>query len=442
MEKVALIDPTTEDRIAAAIGDAAKLVSEGLDPDSALTKVAEDQQLPAGFIPLLCSVYNTGRTLAQLRSSNEVMDKLSNFTLAKSEVVMDRLYPQVKAASFFRDTALSDEYRRAPEPRQRVRDTLPGLEKVAEAKPPVKPAPQTREQAVQEIRRGETKLAAQRLETTGLSVQLQQAEQELVDYFRGRNCVDLGILKQAAQNVLGDQAGRLLDHIATRVPKALRQGPVKQASWDREAAPYRLVEQTLKIGRQFQASRQASARLEQETLDKKAEVMRPFVQRGRRTLWEDSGEDLLIEKQAVTSGDILGGAIGGNVTPIVSSLFPERSQLLNTAERKLEDPTHEAQLRSISSMAMVNDLLAHDPGIQAYPAEDVLDAYNQMAQLAPTAITNRMLASTLLGKYLSQGNKLDTFDLDQLASLEGKLRLRQQPAIAGGQAVPAQGRAH
>lgn len=103
MEKVALIDPTTEDRIAAAIGDAAKLVSEGLDPDSALTKVAEDQQLPAGFIPLLCSVYNTGRTLAQLRSSNEVMDKLSNFTLAKSEVVMDRLYPQVKAASFFRD---------------------------------------------------------------------------------------------------------------------------------------------------------------------------------------------------------------------------------------------------------------------------------------------------------------------------------------------------
>ena len=103
--------------------------------------------------------------------------------------------------------------------------------------------------------------------------------------------------------------------------------------------------------------------------------------------------------------------------------------------RELSEPAHETKLKTIRTQAMLHDLMANDPVISGYEPDQVVNAFNQVNQLAPQAMQQRMVAQTLMRKFLEQDSNVDLFEQDSLLGMEGKLQQQlqqfQQPMTAG-----------
>ena len=90
---------------------------------------------------------------------------------------------------------------------------------------------------------------------------------------------------------------------------------------------------------------------------------------------------------------------------------------------------HEDTLRRIQTKTMLNDMLANDPVISGYDQDRTLDAFNHLNQLAPRALSQRLVAQQMMRKYLEQDSAVDPFDVDQLLEIEKKLQQRDNPKM-------------
>ena len=74
---------------------------QGLSPNAALQKVAEELHYSPGFLKAACNAFNTGRQLAQWNANDTVLDKLASFPLADYDAVHDKMWgkDQEKAAA-------------------------------------------------------------------------------------------------------------------------------------------------------------------------------------------------------------------------------------------------------------------------------------------------------------------------------------------------------
>ena len=106
------LNKQAEQKLIAAIENAANRVNAGATPNEAIIKSASEAEIPAGHINLMVHAYNTGRTTKQREQGEDTLEKSADFQLADIHAVTEALYPkQVKTSGeIVRNSIVSTEY--------------------------------------------------------------------------------------------------------------------------------------------------------------------------------------------------------------------------------------------------------------------------------------------------------------------------------------------
>ena len=106
------MSPKKEREIVKACEEAAKLASEGMDPSSALAKVASNKGYNADLVHRMAEVFNNSKSLAVMKKTAGE-DRLVNFSLADPKKVLSIMYPSKneKVASAVLDDGEEYTYR-------------------------------------------------------------------------------------------------------------------------------------------------------------------------------------------------------------------------------------------------------------------------------------------------------------------------------------------
>lgn len=437
------LSPQTEAKLMSAVEKTANYVADGLDPNDAIVKAAQDCGISQGAIQLVVHAYNTGRTTKQRLQGQDALEKSAEFALADTDVVLEKLYPQTVKTAAARQlaTAVDPGYFCSPRAVLGRRDA-PVMIKVAAATPatslPVEPlaAVKKANASVVQLRRD---LEQQRGQLSATRDKFAAAVDALTDYFRRPNAVPLRQVHETAALLYGQPATDLLSHIANGRPGFDKLANVHpRRDDDATQAPYTYLGQALALATDV-ANQRTAFEKQAQAVEQQAEVLlRPFVQ---PSLASPSILDPVTcspdgEKQAGLGSGLLGvagtmsllndvtGDIAKGVTPRDSGDMA-KSQLAN-----LTDPEHEAKLRSLDTQSNLTDLITRDDVLKGYHPEEISEAFNDIVQLSPRIADQKLLLQAALRKRLQQGS-LDQFELDQMLGMEDKLRKRDAVNLNG-----------
>ena len=142
-------------------------------------------------------------------------------------------------------------------------------------------------------------------------------------------------------------------------------------------------------------------------------------------------------KKAEEGGSISGQAIKtlvpavGAMTGLSSLIAPKpkpTEEIESEVIEDLLDPSHEADMQRIKMQAMLTEFLADDPVISTYDTEQVIEAFNQIAQMTPRASVQPAIMRGQLRKMLQQQDAMEPFEAGQLLDVEQGLKNVAEPA--------------
>jgi hypothetical protein len=88
-------------------------------------------------------------------------------------------------------------------------------------------------------------------------------------------------------------------------------------------------------------------------------------------------------------------------------------------------------LRNIRAQGVLSDLITNDPVISGHDPREVANAFNELAEVAPSFMDSSATVQALLRKRLEAG-QLGDFDIKQLVDME-KARAEQQKSLINTQ---------
>lgn len=426
------ITKATEAKLLDALEKIGELVAAGKTPTEATTKVAAEQDISAGHVRLLAQAYNTGRTNAQRKSASSVLERAANFPLVDAAEVIHSLYPsQPKTAGVrLHETAVSADYAR--DPRTLLEPPLPEVNFVVKAASTREPsrddqtetllsASVTAKQAVEKRRQ----------EAAEWEQKQAQALDDLVLYFRRLDRIPYQAVRKQAEAMLGREGTAVLDKAAGVWPHMTKQaGTVDTVNW--QAAPYSLITKYLQAARLCKEARAAQHKLEDQLGTGIMQAAGKLFPKSAAKNYDQSllaGTPVRTKQSFAGLGQVL-QAVGMSTA---GKALMERGigaapkstvSLRDETLQDISDPLHEAKVDNARRQFLLSNLLANDPVLSGHDPEEVIDAYNQVTQLAPSASTQPMLVRALLRRHLAQG-QIDTHDVDQLSGIESRLREQQ-----------------
>lgn len=422
-----------EQQLLEAVKQAVDLVDHhGMSPDAAITKVARDGQLGPGKVRLIANAYNTGRQTAQRENEANILDKLASFPLADPANVLNALYGQAEP-----EAKVSSDYASPPdlwlmEPRRLklARAALPSIT------PPVhEPEPIARlHSAYGMVERSKKAAEDKSRRVSDLEDSLRGGIATLVRYFRKSAADRLSFtdVEHAAKQYFGTAAVPLMEltyqqaHLrekrAAQVPLTTR-GP----GFDLRAEPFSLIRNCLDLASQVCAARGEYKQALEKTAKVREEVFRPFVPSGggpappspEPTSQSSTGLLGNVTKQAIGffGAPALGAAVGTMLTRGISGVPQSSDDIVEKAWLELEDPQHQNELRKIRAHAMLNAMLTDpDDPISSFDPDEVLQAYNEIAQLAPRISEQPAALKPILRRRL-QGNT-QPFEAKEITDIE------------------------
>ena len=470
MAKIKKLNEDQEQEITVALTDVADLVKSGASPDDAIVKVAAEKQLPAGYVRLMTNAYNTGQSLGAIRNGKTLTEKAGSFPLANAVNILERLFPSdVKtAAEVAMDESVSSDYDLPPHywlaqrkqqvkqanvakvqaniaagmaPEEAVRAAYPaytpdqdaatvaqisGGNKVAEyGCLPEKPG----KKAVKKLRKLKKDAEQKRLDAVSAGYRVTGSLDDLTNYFRKVGHLSLDVVRKNAEAVIGPKVNGLLNKVDEqrgKLAKNAEDNSAHNVNWN--AAPYSLITETLDAIENFKEIKIALDRFEKEAEADAVEIVRPFCGTGEQPVIKGSVWDHRSQKEANILPIALGASLGGAGKEIVGDFADTDDDVMEMAGR-IGSREHEDTLRRIQTKTMLNDMLANDPVISGYDQDRTLDAFNHLNQLAPRALSQRLVAQQMMRKYLEQDSAVDPFDVDQLLEIEKKLQQRDNPKM-------------
>lgn len=417
------IDSLTEQRLIKASEEVITLVNQGETPTGALVKIARQQKLNPEQTRRVGESYNTSRAMHHFKTASG-LDRHRNFPLADLDQAVDSIFSpeNVKSASITetrpRINYLAQEHERTPTP----------LVKRASA-PKTNPALQ---KALVKQARDETESA--RMEVKRASYELEREIHQAQDAIRNSNTpfheLEMGIHSRY------EKVGKSLSDMLWRVSRCEKLGHRRATAQELDASRYtlldlagpshatveRLVKKSLEFHDKVNKYAQARTKLEQhEPMGKEAaRVAVPFG--GSRT--EESSAAKYFKKQSFggLTGKVLKeiGGIGDRFNP-----KGQYNEALLDATQSLQDPDLREDIRQINIMTMLNDLLTDDPVISEYDPEEVIEYFNELAQVAPEAVDKPAIMRDMLRRSLQQGS-IPAFEAGQAAGLSNDLARQQQ----------------
>lgn len=405
-----------EEGVVDAIAESIKLANDGMEPSEAIAKSASARGYNRNFATRMVEAFNVSKSMKHHKES-EGEKRADTFSLADAKRVHAIMFPEKvdtpaeKSASVWMPVEcgiVEDKYY--------FLDRAPTAEKHAEVNTWKEQDPNSlMTRAYGEVEH--KKLALQQATNEARDLR-ELALKELIklsDYYRSiepREPFDN--LESAALQSYGEQIRPAMD-LVYMTSKAASFGHVR-ASGPSKAVPklsidpYKLLSSAMGCQQQYLA-KQAALQAQ------RAEVAK-FVER----------VDL--------AGRLM--AKGGQVRPLLSGMLANKAlskqlgggdslyDALLTATESLEDPSLEAERKSIRAKMLLKELMESDEVLSQQSPEDVVNAFNEIASLAPRAAESPMTMRALLRKRIEQGS-VDPMDITNIANLENTMRESEQP---------------
>lgn len=240
-----------EDRLLSVVNKVASLVTDYDDPNDVIAKVASEEQLPPGHIHLVVYAYNTGRTNAQRRSSDDPWEKSAEFPIADADKIITKLYPkQVKtAAQQLQEDAIGLDYslppmwvnrKTASEEQRKGKDALVSFmenSRVKEAAVRGRGILQEDRTEVEDYslakkaegdrQRRLISLEEARLKTTSAWTKLASLKEGIENYFHSAGSIPFNEVKDNSILKYGMSAEVLLNDVLTKYPQLNKQASHK-----------------------------------------------------------------------------------------------------------------------------------------------------------------------------------------------------------------------
>jgi hypothetical protein len=434
-----------EDHLMQGVKQAVHLVdSEGIEPDDALHKVAVQMKYTPGFLKAACNAYNTGRQLAQLESSDSILDKLANFPLANYENIHDRIWGQkdepaektAACATLPRFLTYDEKIRR-----ECLERPLPVMQKTAseqELHPAVASELRDRrmKKAFDALAQAQRMHEHERHLKGAAGIQLDRSIQALEQYFT-KSAFDrlpFAQVEQAVGLYYGQPGKTLVNYLAEKFPGEKRASDFR-ASWegfaapvDRSREPYTLVAAAIEAAKNWHktaaAEKLAADKVAQAQANVSSFIQAPAVKPAQEQATESPY--LIPEKQASLPAAAAGGATFGLVGQLANKAKLDNENQLAGQLASLDSPDHLNELRRIQAQTVLTSAMSDpDDPLSQYDPEEVLAHYNQMVRLAPRLADQPSAVSTLLRKRLV-GN-VEPFELGETLKLEEGLTKTQSP---------------
>lgn len=468
-----------------AVKSAIDHVSGGLDPTSAVEKVARDYGFGRGKVTLVANAYNNGTQLAQWRGGDGVLNKLASFPLCDADAVIDRLYP---ANPTVKSAGLSPSYAAPPGwlPKPKAEYI-----KLASAPEPERPVDKVAQLDKAYALRRRNKRAIDECERE-IRIHRDALDQHLVGLVRSLKIAhdrpSYSVIDTATRTYLGDVAHQFLGMAYERSKireKAAGDNDVLGAPVDTTVGPFAILRQAMGSVAKYNAANEKLAQVKAASAAAEEEAFRPFVRpagatdasavkmafgfgtevaaiaagdilahkathqreeedpygdaadlddataavrraaAAKRTKRADDSLITAVEKQAIAGSMVLGGALGnlfGRATPMPKP----KSELVEDKWMDLEDPDHANELRSIRTHAMLNQLMTDpDEPISGHDPNKVLAAYNELSQATPRLAGNIAMLRPALRKRL-EGHQ-EPFEAKELLDIEHGLTRTKAP---------------
>jgi len=451
------LSPTEEKVLVEATKTAVDYVdNDGMTPDEAIIKVAREEALLPGAVRSIVNAYNNGRQVAQWNDSQNLLDKLASFELADYEKIHDEIWGgSVKEAqdAYAIPNEVHPEYGQGPElwlrrPQQEKLAGMDLLTLTGERQDTVvdheiesmihkhaadKEARKTYHAHIMTKRAFDEARAQHSQANDVLNVRIRLLE----NYFKklAMDRVPFHVADDVAGTYFGAQGRALFDHLASKFPNEKRAADMRifhEKPVCMECPPFTFISGAIQAARAVNQTKEALDTA-QEALDKAGEDLRPFVRGGSSANPPPPESTCLISGKPLTKEGGMGmfaagSAVATGTRHLLDSALGSggKNKAIEDAQLELEDPEHENELRKIRVQAMLNSMMS-DPEnpVSGHDPEEVLNAYNEIARLAPRLAEQQVAVQPLLAKHLA-GN-VEPFEVKEIADTEKAVKESRQP---------------
>jgi len=395
-------------------------VSKGMVPNGAIVKVASDRQLSLPFVRLLVGAFNASRTRAQL-SVPDVEKRAGAFELADYSEVVASLYPAVHKEEQHKQEA------RAAEAEKHATSLDAALVNSREHF-------HSSFAPVSEERSLVMKVASIRARAKDLMAEVKAARHDAV-------AAKFAAIDEAgkaaayfdahpdqfepAERAVTAKFGFIGTKAATAVAGCMGEvtsGQIKRAgacrSGDRsiniDRSPFSHIGKVACALAKYAAANLKADRAEQAL----PEFREAYVSLEQETKAADEDHTSLFKAGQAGTGTVIGLRALAQALP--GAHAAEKKYLLSLFKPEVRDTMRMAQTKAI-----LTHLMSSDPVISGYDPDEVAQAYNAIATIAPLASTNEPLMTDLLRRKL-QGEVLAPHELKQIAEITAPSPAKQQ----------------
>jgi hypothetical protein len=419
------LSKTAEMQLISAIERAATLVNDGLNPNDAIVKSAQENNIPFGHLDLMVHAYNTGRTTKQREQGESTLEKAADFSLADISVVKQTIHPaNVKtSAQIFSGQTVSPEYALPPNfVKNRTAAKTAVTEKYAFA-PSWTPEPRDEQAAARrsysEKRAAQLAEEEKRRQATVAHSKAAESLDAVADYFRHPGNMSFQDAVREVNLRFGHTGVSVLEKVAEVYPQFKKQAETStQHFGDNEI--YRLVPAVVTAIENYN---------QQKPREKEAQV----TEKSAPVTYTGSVLDTLSDApiRLKIAGDkpgmfspmmpvkVIGesmGMGGPKVSdgPLTKKLTEGKKQYNNLGYDQ------DSAIKNIRARGVLHDLVLNDPIISGHDPQDVAMAFNDVAELAPNLVDTPGMLQSVLRKRLESGQLAD-FDVKQILEMD-KLR--------------------
>ena len=412
MENIARMSPAQEQRLMRALESAGGYLEQGNSAVEALTKAAQQHDLPRGHIEPIVHAFNAAQAL-QKQAAGSYAERAAEYELIDPQTIVQALFPTTQKKAAF--TGVSDEYDLPPVWLNPPKP--PVLEKRASTLEISTTSESRAARAQQFCDYAEKALENTASELTRVENEANHYLQKLAAYFGPHGYIPGNIpadaVRDNAYRKWGTVAAKIIDSVTTVKAAGFRHvHPVSET-----AEPYCDILKVAALLKDLPAQREAykaACARHQAWIDKNPQL---FSNWGRTPP--------AVEKKAsgLNLSQVLGVSLAKDWAEGLAGQMrqAEPEALVQKELGQLSSPEHETELRDISQRAMLQDILVNDPVLSRHEPHDIANAFNSLSMLAPEAMTNPELATGLLRKRMEAGG-LEPFELQGLTSIDNTLR--------------------
>jgi hypothetical protein len=438
------LSPSEEQALVTGVKQACDYVDDDknpMSPDDALTKVARDNKWTQGYVRAGVNAFNNGRQVAQWQANKNVLDKLAEFPLADYDVICSNIWggTQKQATDCYTGAGeISPEYQAGPTWLGREKSASAQLDIPSIAVPENDPEHQAmiekhasdRRRLVAYSQHKDAKRDFEDARTKYASANdLVSIRLKLIENYFNKFAYDrlpFDVVDDAAHTYFGAHGRTLMDCVAESFPKEKRAADTRRF-WDKpinlELAPFTYIKKAIDAAKDVYTTKVAMDGAE-GLLKEAKDHLAPFS-----VAPQQNQENQLIPHPSLMGeekqGSLMGAAaIGAGTRELLQrALDPGKTkqEMIEDEWLELEDPEHENEMRSIQAQAMLNQMMSdEDNPISGHDPDTILNAYNEIAALAPRTAGSSAALQPLLARRLA-GN-IEPFEVKEIADTEKSLK--------------------